>query len=79
MTVITAWLPRFGRRRADHAGFLTQVRQKTAFWMFVSLLLLVGAFGLLSPHHVFFNLSNIFTMALKRPSMVKMLLRLKKT
>ena len=36
-------------------GFLAQARQKTAFWMFLCLLLLVGAFGFLSPQHVFFN------------------------
>lgn len=51
-------------------GFLAQARQKTAFWMFLCLLLLVGAFGFLSPQHVFFNLSNIFTMALNASELV---------
>ena len=45
-------------------GVFGRALRTTAFWMFVSLLVLVAAFGALSQNHVFFNLSNIFTMAL---------------
>jgi ribose transport system permease protein len=38
--------------------------------MFVSLLVLVAGFGLLSTNHVFFNVSNIFTMALNASELV---------
>ena len=45
-------------------GFLAHAVTTTAFWMLLSLIALVLVLGALSPGHVFFNLSNIFTMAL---------------
>lgn len=48
----------------DAAGFAGRLRETTAFWMFLSLLILVGVFGAISPNHVFFSLSNLFTIAL---------------
>ena len=48
----------------EEPGFGARVRQTTAFWMFLSLLGLIAVFGLLSPNHVFFSLSNLFTIAL---------------
>jgi ribose transport system permease protein len=50
--------------------FLARAARTTVFWMFVSLLVLVAGFGLLSTNHVFFNLSNIFTMALNASELV---------
>jgi ribose transport system permease protein len=51
-------------------GVLGRAARTTAFWMFLSLLVLVGAFGTLSTNHVFFNLSNFFTMALNASELV---------
>jgi ribose transport system permease protein len=48
----------------DDTGLAAHLRQTTAFWMFVTLLLLVGIFGLLSPNQVFFSLRNLFNIAL---------------
>jgi ribose transport system permease protein len=50
--------------------FLARAARTTVFWMFVSLLVLVAGFGFLSTNHVFFNLSNIFTMALNASELV---------
>src|SRR5215469_9756893 len=56
--------PRPASASPDSIGVARRLVQTTAFWMFVSLLLLVAVFGLLSPRHVFFNVSNLFTIAL---------------
>jgi ribose transport system permease protein len=54
----------------SEAGFMARLRDKTAFWMTLCLLVLIAGFGILSPHHVFFNLSNIFTMALNASELI---------
>ena len=48
----------------DAMGFAARARQTTAFWIFLCLLVIVGVFGVISPNHVFFSLSNLFTIAL---------------
>jgi ribose transport system permease protein len=55
---------------AAEPSFLSRATRTTVFWMFVSLLVLVAGFGLLSTNHVFFNISNIFTMALNASELV---------
>lgn len=51
-------------------GLLVRATHTTVFWMFVCLLVLVIGFGILSRDHVFFNVSNIFSMALNASELV---------
>lgn len=58
------------RGNPGEIGLLGRAKQTTAFWMLVSLLLLVAIFGLLSPNHVFFSVSNLFTIALNAAELI---------
>jgi ribose transport system permease protein len=51
-------------------GVVARLRETTAFWMFLVLLGLVGLFSIISPNHVFFSLSNLFSIALNASQLV---------
>ena len=54
----------------DRHGPLSRLRESTSFWMLLVLVGLVALFTLISPNHVFLNLSNLFAIALNAAQLV---------
>jgi ribose transport system permease protein len=49
---------------------LASLKEKTAFWMFLVLILLVVLFSFISPHHVFLRSNNLFAIALNASQLI---------